>query len=159
MRKYGDFIVSYSIDDMTVEALQKAASGPYRWRALLDQSATLDQETARILPIQPAISRKWHDGPDDTERNCRLVPGGRFLIERGFEWRERLPRRSGELFVKLWDLGAPGSNAQPICITTKVLARVSSRPCIRPLPALEVVGTKVRAAITYGRFEEEIYAS
>ncbi|TEB27157.1 hypothetical protein FA13DRAFT_1794975 [Coprinellus micaceus] len=52
MRKYGDFIVSYSIDDMTVEALQKAASGPYRWRALLDQSATLDQETAQILPIQ-----------------------------------------------------------------------------------------------------------
>ncbi|TEB22218.1 hypothetical protein FA13DRAFT_1519903 [Coprinellus micaceus] len=134
MRKYGDFMVSYSIDEMSVQALQKAASGPYRWKALLEKLAVPDHEIAPTLPIQPVMTREWHGAPKDFgdlhyQANYYLVPGGRFLVSQGFEVDESLPPYSEgcvQPIVTLWDLGASGSEDQPIRLTTKVLAHLRS---------------------------------
>jgi hypothetical protein len=155
MRKYGDFMVSYSIDEMSVQALQKAASGPYRWRALLEKLAVPDHEIAPTLPIQPVMTREWHGAPKDFgdlhyQANYYLVPGGRFLVSQGFEVDESLPPYSEgcvQPIVTLWDLGASGSEDQPIRLTTKVLAHLRSYMGFSVAVSLEVVGTKLRVAV------------
>jgi hypothetical protein len=117
MHDCGPFIVEYSIDEMTLSILQRAATGQGRWRRLLQAKAAASKGLAESRELSPSTLRVWTSLP--TLRPIyHLVPGGRFLVTGEVWLTPDMPpgQRRPIVSLDLWDLGCPfvRTNAPPL---------------------------------------------
>lgn len=99
-RDHSLFFPSYPVDRMTLEHLQRAAMGPYRFKTLVERNATFAGHAEDAPDLNPAYDvRSSTEAAPMAKAGCSyLVPGGRFLFT--FNCKE----------LVLWDLGIVGSN-------------------------------------------------
>lgn len=102
----GVYFLSYDIDNMDIEDLQRAAMGRYRWGQLLEQNwlQTTSEELSNppvVIPASEPITLpsamtmgQFDSGEKDS--TFYLIPGGRYLVLVAFP------------SLKLLDLGIPG---------------------------------------------------
>ncbi|KAJ3523355.1 hypothetical protein NMY22_g11477 [Coprinellus aureogranulatus] len=124
MSKYGRFAPASSLEEMSLEELQKSASRPWRWKRLMQIIASPSEGIIARDQVKPNVVREWFDPPRGNARTYRLVPGGRYLItsqggvappcDGSPRWR---------VCLKLWDSGSPCvvSSIQPTRLATHIL--------------------------------------
>ena len=96
---------------MTLQELQKATLGPYRWRTNIMKHAQVASDVTGTVNWEPR-HEKGIDLEIGAERQeLYLVPGGRFLIT------------SDVNCLRLWDLGLPWmpALAHPVLLAEKVI--------------------------------------
>ena len=99
-RKYGMFPPTFPVDTMSTSQIRNAALRPSRWG---------NERFPSTISRWPYYRRPWAAllPPDGTRCSqlVGLVPGGRFLVTRSRDIAT----------IALWDLGLPGSHADPPC--------------------------------------------
>ncbi|KAF8958154.1 hypothetical protein BDZ97DRAFT_1842780 [Flammula alnicola] len=121
MEEHGLFKPTYHLDSMTDSQLEQAALFPWKFSFMVN--------TSNGVPLRPRAHRILVNSlmNDDTERieqaqredgrdfaTIMLVPGGRFLLTTSDAY-------SVGSYVKLWDLGQPGTRLLPVLVATTVL--------------------------------------
>ena len=158
MHRYGPFIVEYSIEKMTLGDLQRAATGPERWKRLLKAKATASTSGAETGKLSPSTLRAWTLLPT-VRPICHLVPGGRFLVTGGASLRPHMPpgQREPILSLDLWDLGCPfmKNNTPPLLLNSWTLGSgIDSRGIFISGSDLCVTGdTSFRLALSFSGVE------
>jgi hypothetical protein len=136
MRKHGLFIVSYSLDDLTLSGLQRAATRPDRWKR-----STLTNPHSKFqgseTTFQAAEYGKGRTAIPELRRggsSYRLIPGGRFLLVAGVSQDEGSRERQSSANITLWDLD-PESDVpglEPVKVSSHLIA-CGAYPARRPL--------------------------
>ena len=128
MRSHGYFMVSYSLDDMSLRDLQRAATGPDRWKKFaLTNARSKVQEFSSMSNAEKHV--KLSTGT--TERGLlrmghtyRLIPGGRFLLVADVSQGGEPETMESFATVTLWDLHPQGNlpGAQPVRVASHLIA-------------------------------------
>ncbi|TEB22201.1 hypothetical protein FA13DRAFT_1519559 [Coprinellus micaceus] len=85
MRRNGPFIVSYSLDELTLDELQRAATRSERWRRFSIKRALSPGAWNMDATLETGKSLRDCSDVRPTNANLtqRLIPGGRFLLTSG----------------------------------------------------------------------------
>ncbi|TEB27175.1 hypothetical protein FA13DRAFT_961209 [Coprinellus micaceus] len=125
MRRNGPFIVSYSLDELTLGELQRAATRSERWRRFSIKRALSPGAWNMDATLETGKSLRDCSDVRPTNANLtqRLIPGGRFLLTSGVS----NPYYDGESTAQmtLWDLGPHNSHPglKSIPVASSVVAR------------------------------------
>lgn len=102
-QRLGPFIPSYSVRSMSSQELQRAATGPWRWKTIGTEFLTTSLKSADTVP-----PRRVRD-VEITPRCVRLIPGGRFMVTLSLQSQSTPPDEVCPATVTLWDIGLPGA--------------------------------------------------
>ena len=150
MRRQGTFLVSCTINDMTVDQLRRTAVGPQRWRRMTQARAavlSLSQDRHRSPAVlRPSRLTDCTALLPSHRPIYHLVPGGRFLV---------IGTVDTKATVRLWDLGSPleGGTTNPVLLACHDVVDGFSYSDDRPIRIAGnvcVVGeTELQVVVTY----------
>ncbi|KAJ3523354.1 hypothetical protein NMY22_g11476 [Coprinellus aureogranulatus] len=152
MRKYGRFAPAPSLEEMTVEELQKAALAPWRWRTLMQTNISPSANPDPSDQVEPKVIREWLNAPSEDLSDYRLVPGGRYLVTSQIAAAPPLNNsRRWHVCIVLWDLGRPcaASSVQPTRLATHILLRRREPDLVRVGMDISLVSGTVLKVVTY----------
>jgi hypothetical protein len=142
---------------MSVQELQRAATGPWRWERVLQTKGVPHARLPEAKPLDPIILKKW----DMLLSNgyVHLVPGGRFMFTVHIQHGKTAPQSGitseSSATIALWDMGSPGdaSFTEPARVANcKVNSEVFDRMQLRIVMEVSVMGeTSLRIAVGYPR--------